>query len=106
VSTAIDIYFPAQAASSMSDILGSVGFTVVSTPRTLPSGAAGMEHRCTIQGHSFTLTESPIPNDSAYVYFLGLAASESATSLARARDILAEHGAIDATRYAHETRHV
>ena len=106
VSTAIDIYFPAQAASSPSAILVSTGFEVVSTPRRLPSGASGVEHRCTLRGATFTLTESQLPNDSSYIYLLGLAGSESVSALVRARDVLMEHGALDASQYASRTRHV
>ena len=106
MSTAIDIYFPVQAPSSLSSILVSAGYEVVSTPRRLPSGEAGVDHRCTLKGASFTLTESQLPNDSSYIYLLGLAGSEGSAALVRARDVLMEHGALDAPQYASRTRHV
>ena len=61
MSTAVDIYVPAQWATTVPNVLAAAGFHVTARDRKLSDGSSGYEYSCTRDNAAITFTEMPIP---------------------------------------------
>jgi hypothetical protein len=104
MSAAVDIYVPTQWETTVSNVLTAAGFDVTARDRKLADGRSGREYSCTRDSAAITLSEMPIPEDSRYLYLLGLSRPKHLAALVSARDALTQHGALDSDTYNQRNR--
>jgi hypothetical protein len=104
MSAAADVYIPACWDTSVEKVLSAEGFSVTVRARKFAKGVTGREYLCLRGNETVSFTEGPIPEDTFFLFLLGISRPKHAAVLLSARDALIRYGALDDDTYKTQRR--